>query len=49
MDGTEVFGPSGPKLILAYEDDMGTVGKSTVSVKENFIEIEKKLREQVSK
>jgi len=36
----EIFGPGGPKLILAYADYIGAVEESTVSVKENFIKIE---------
>jgi len=35
----EIFGPGGPKLILAFADDIGAVG-CTVNVKENFIKIE---------
>ena len=40
--GLKIFTNKGPEMILAYADDIGTVGSSTIKTKEMFTSIEKK-------
>ena len=42
--GLEIFTNQGPEMLLAYADDIDTVGGSTVKTKEMFVKIEKETR-----
>lgn len=38
---TEIFINQRPQMLLAFANYIDTIGKSSVSVKENFLQIEK--------
>lgn len=42
----EMFTNKDPEMILAYADDLNTVGNSTIKTKEIFMNIEKKTKKK---